>query len=130
MEEGVEFLVAKLGDDDEDFALVLGDRACERLEVVWFLYRVRSRMTLQDAEAREAVRSAAFRASLTAAQLDRLDNYAYPLLKASHRAFLQELVVRHAAEAKGRPYGAEEWRQATRDMAAAVREPTGLRGLP
>ena len=128
-EEGAEFLLAKLGNGDEDFALVLGDRTYQRLEVVWFLYRVNSRMTLQDVEDREAVRSDVFGEFLSAAQLDRLDSYAYPFLKASHRAFLQGLVIEHAAEATGRPYRDEQWRQATRDMAAVVLEPTGLWGF-
>ena len=127
--ERAEYLVAKLGDDDEDFALVLEDRVYERLKVVWFRYRVNSRMTLQDVEDREAVRSAVFGEFLTGAQLGRLDGYAYPFLKASHRGFLQELVLEHAVEATGRSYGAKEWRQATRDMAAAVLEPTGLWGF-
>ena len=128
-DERAGFLVAKVGDDEKDFALVLGDRVYDRLEVVWFLYRVNSRMTLQDVEDREAVRSAVFGEFLTAAQLERLDGDAYPFLKASHRAFLEELVVEHAVEAKGRAYGAEEWREALRDMASAVQEPTGLWGF-
>ncbi|MDE0005601.1 MAG: hypothetical protein OXQ29_23165 [Rhodospirillaceae bacterium] len=128
-QDGRRFLVAKLREQEDDFALVLGDGVYERLEVVWFLYRVKSRMTLQDAEDREAVRSDLFGNFLTTAQLERLDGYAYPFLKASHRAFLQELVLRHASEAKAGFYEPEEWRRAAREMAAAALQPAGLWGF-
>ena len=118
------FLVAKLGPEADDLALVLDDRVYEKLEVVWFLYRVNAQMTLEDAD-----RFARFGEFLTAAQLKRLDCYAYPFLKASHSTFLQDLLVRHANEAKGRGYGADEWRQAAGDMAEAVLDPTGLWGF-
>ena len=128
-EEGRDFLVAKIGADDKAFAVVLDDRIYERLGVVWFLYRVQTRSTLEGVEDRDAVRIARFEKFLTAAQVKRLDSYAYPFLKASDKTFLQELLVRQANAATNRAYGLDEWRDAARDIGGDAVKPTGLWGF-
>ena len=108
---------------------MLDDRIYKRLGVVWFRYRVKQRSTFGDAEERDATRVAVFKEFLTEAQVERLDAYAYPFLKASDSTFLKALIVQRAGAVKNRRYDRKDWRQAVRDMAESARDPTGLWGF-